>query len=222
MRIAFAVNLGDWFVNPEVEANTRAAVAALSDAGAVVAEVPIGLNRRDVELAMNIHFGAIFGSAVGQVDDEFGDMLTDYARSFAKMGRFHSGSGRFYEGLELEAAIYNKIGPLLDDYDALICPTSGVPALVAGENYLKPEDADGSWSDPIVDTIMTPVFNILSRCPVLSVPSGWASNEVPTGIQIVGRTYDDATVFRIGQALETVRPWDYYQGRQPRFIPAPR
>jgi aspartyl-tRNA(Asn)/glutamyl-tRNA(Gln) amidotransferase subunit A len=29
---------------------------------------------------------------------------------------------------------------------------------------------------------------------------------VPTGIQIVGRTYDDVTVFRLGRALERVRP----------------
>jgi aspartyl-tRNA(Asn)/glutamyl-tRNA(Gln) amidotransferase subunit A len=29
---------------------------------------------------------------------------------------------------------------------------------------------------------------------------------VPTGIQIVGRTFDDTTVFRVGRALERVRP----------------
>jgi aspartyl-tRNA(Asn)/glutamyl-tRNA(Gln) amidotransferase subunit A len=55
---------------------------------------------------------------------------------------------------------------------------------------------------------------------VLAVPSGWASNEVPTGVQIVGRTYDDATVFRIGTALEVVRPWGYQHGRFPRFLDA--
>jgi aspartyl-tRNA(Asn)/glutamyl-tRNA(Gln) amidotransferase subunit A len=37
---------------------------------------------------------------------------------------------------------------------------------------------------------------------VLSVPSGRASNGLPTGVQIVGRPYDDATVFRIGAAAE--------------------
>jgi Asp-tRNA(Asn)/Glu-tRNA(Gln) amidotransferase A subunit family amidase len=48
----------------------------------------------------------------------------------------------------------------------------------------------------------------LSPCPVLAVPSGIApSNGVPTGIQIVGRTYEDVTAFRIGAALEQARPW---------------
>jgi Asp-tRNA(Asn)/Glu-tRNA(Gln) amidotransferase A subunit family amidase len=32
---------------------------------------------------------------------------------------------------------------------------------------------------------------------------------VPTGVQIVGRSYDDATVFRLGAAVEAVRPWGY-------------
>ena len=68
---------------------------------------------------------------------------------------------------------------------------------------------DGDETDPIFATIMTVPFNILSRCPVLAVPSGWAENAVPTGIQIVGRSYDDATVFRLGAAVEAVRPWGY-------------
>jgi aspartyl-tRNA(Asn)/glutamyl-tRNA(Gln) amidotransferase subunit A len=39
------------------------------------------------------------------------------------------------------------------------------------------------------------------------VPSGFAANGVPTGVQIAGRSYDDVTVFRVGAALEAARPW---------------
>ena len=53
---------------------------------------------------------------------------------------------------------------------------------------------------------MTIPFNVVGRVPVLSVPSGIAPNGVPTGVQVVGRTYDDATVFRLGAALESVLP----------------
>jgi aspartyl-tRNA(Asn)/glutamyl-tRNA(Gln) amidotransferase subunit A len=42
---------------------------------------------------------------------------------------------------------------------------------------------------------------------VLNAPSGFADNGVPTGVQIVGRTFDDATTFRVGAALERERPW---------------
>ena len=49
---------------------------------------------------------------------------------------------------------------------------------------------------------MTLPFNILSRCAVLSIPSGRAPNGVPTGVQVVSRPYDDVTAFRVAGALE--------------------
>ena len=55
----------------------------------------------------------------------------------------------------------------------------------------------------LYDWAMTYPFNMMSRCPVLSVPSGRASNGVPTGIQIVGRTYCDESVFQVAMAYES-------------------
>jgi Asp-tRNA(Asn)/Glu-tRNA(Gln) amidotransferase A subunit family amidase len=54
---------------------------------------------------------------------------------------------------------------------------------------------------------MTALFNHFSRCPVLAVPSGITKVGLPCGLQIVGRPYDDMTVFRVGTALEKARPW---------------
>ena len=45
-----------------------------------------------------------------------------------------------------------------------------------------------------------------NRCPVLSVPSGVADDGVPTGVQVVGHPFDEATVFRIGAAVEALVP----------------
>jgi aspartyl-tRNA(Asn)/glutamyl-tRNA(Gln) amidotransferase subunit A len=71
---------------------------------------------------------------------------------------------------------------------------------------------------------MTTPFNVLAPCPVLAVPSGVASNGVPTGVQIVGRTYDDVGAFRVGAALERVRPWAGVVRSVPALgsVPAPR
>jgi len=52
--------------------------------------------------------------------------------------------------------------------------------------------AGGDWTD----VMMTLPFNIASRCPVLSVPSGLSRDGVPTGLSLVARTYDDVTAFR--------------------------
>ena len=65
---------------------------------------------------------------------------------------------------------------------------------------------------------MTTPFNTMSRCPVLSVPSGRAKNGVPTGIQIVGRTYCDGDVFRAAAAYENAAgPWFTTKDRRPNL-----
>ncbi|WP_066950938.1 amidase [Microtetraspora fusca] len=209
MRIAYAPNLGDWEIEPEVAANTEAVADALREAGAIVEEVEVGLRRADVFRAVFIHFGAIFGPMVTRVAAEHGDLLNPYALAFAAdAARAMEEPGAFLTGLEMEAAIYRPIGELLDRYDALICPTTGAPGLRAGEEYVDTKlSVNGVELDNYLEYSLTPVFNIASRCPVLNVPSGRASNGVPTGVQIVGRGYDDATVFHVGAAVERVRPW---------------
>jgi amidase len=61
---------------------------------------------------------------------------------------------------------------------------------------------NGTSVDPVLGWVMTYPFNMLSRCPVMSVPSGRAETGVPTGIQIVGRSFDDVSVFRAAAAYE--------------------
>ena len=54
---------------------------------------------------------------------------------------------------------------------------------------------------------ITLVFNMVPQCPALSVPAGWSKNNLPVGLQIVGRRFDELGVLRIGAALEKARPW---------------
>lgn len=212
LRIAIAVNLGDWLVEPEVEANTRAVAEALRSAGAIVEEVHVGLSRAAVERASEIHFSAIFGTLVSDEARADRELLSPYAQQL--VDRSAQPPGTWLEGLMLEAEINEQVAPLFERHDALICPTSGFPALPAGEDYLERDfTVAGHPADPMFDATMTLPFNILSRHPVLAVPSGWASNGVPTGVQIVGRTYDDVTPFRIGAAIERELPWGYASDR---------
>ena len=49
---------------------------------------------------------------------------------------------------------------------------------------------------------MTHQFNLLSNCPAISVPSGRTTAGLPTGLQIVGRPFDDLAVIRAAWAFE--------------------
>ena len=121
------------------------------------------------------------------------------------------------------ATVRSGRSELLEEYDALVCPTAGTRGLLADDDYVgHGHEVDGRQLDFYFDGILTPVFNIMSRCPVLAVPSGFADNGVPTGVQIAGRTYDDETVFRLGAGLERERPWLDTDERRPTVVAAGR
>ena len=200
LKIALCLGLGDWPLEPEVEANTRRVGASLAAAGAVVDEVTLPWTRDDIFAAAQAHFAAIMGAGIAAVEAEFGDQLNDYTRAFATS---MTSDISYYEGLELEGRLYEPLGELFETYDALVCPTMATDGLVADNAYI-----DGPFLVNGVDVkhhilmCMTLPFNLLSRCPVVAVPSGRANNGVPTGVQVVGRTYDDVTAFRVAAAAE--------------------
>ena len=95
------------------------------------------------------------------------------------------------------------LGPVLATHDVFICPTLSLPAVNADHDPWDPDfRINGVKVDPEYGWVMTHQFNMLHNCPVMAVPSGFAANGVPTGIQIVGRTFDDARVFRAALAYE--------------------
>lgn len=61
---------------------------------------------------------------------------------------------------------------------------------------------------------------MLSRCPVLSVPTGQATNGVPTGMQIVGRTYREQDIFGVAHAYQqAVSGWYDTRAKRPVIWP---
>jgi aspartyl-tRNA(Asn)/glutamyl-tRNA(Gln) amidotransferase subunit A len=209
MRIALSVDLGSWDVHDEIAANTRAAGEALLAAGAKVEEVEIPWNLALLMDTARRHFSAIFGAEIASAAEDFPDLVNDYVHAWANEARtLMAEPDSFLRGLHQEAEVWAPIGRLFETYDALICPTWASPGIPAGDSILGQLFDTGGGNDRQFTHFMTTPFNILAPCPVLAVPSGIApSNGVPTGIQIVARTYDDVTAFRIGAALEQVRPW---------------
>jgi aspartyl-tRNA(Asn)/glutamyl-tRNA(Gln) amidotransferase subunit A len=200
MRVALCVTLGDWPVHPDVVANTNRVAAALSEAGAHVEEVVLPWTMERFWNAAQAHFGAIFGSGIAEIQAECGDVLNDYTNDFASS---IDSQLTFYEGLVEETALWAPLGQLFESIDVLLCPTIATTGLQAGKSYVnEPVVIDGHAVEHYIMAMMTLPFNLFSRCPVLSVPSGLASNGVPTGVQVVGRTYEDTSVFQVGAAIE--------------------
>ena len=213
-RVALSTDLGCYRVDADVVANTLAAADRLRAAGVIVEEVSLPWRLADIERAAEIHFGMIFGPSMRELYDQHGADLTSYARYLvedsAKIAKED-----LITGLDLEGRIYAPLGALLEDYDALICPTFAVPALPASYDVGDPVEINGEPTAHWMDAMMTLPFNIASRCPVLSVPSGLSRDGVPTGLSVVGKTYDDVAAFRVAAAHEATFPWLDEPGRRP-------
>lgn len=203
LRLALDVDLGYYAVDPEVEAVTRDAAAALADAGAVVEEVDLGWTRALPD-AWTKHWGVYLAAMFGDVLNEFRDRMDPNVVALMEAG--FAMSAVDFKRLEfVRTEAWKTLQPVLDRYHALLCPTIPIPAppVDLDQTPYYEEHHDGRYHG----LEMTCEFNYVSQCPALSVPSGWSSEGLPIGLQIVARRYQDDLALRIGAALERARPW---------------
>ncbi|MFO1089229.1 MAG: amidase [Hyphomicrobiales bacterium] len=204
-KIAFSMNLGFFEVDKEVQKNTLAAAEVFRSLGATVEEVDLGWDERVLKAGMD-YLDHLFGASLSRLLPEHGRKMTTYARHFAKKGQA-STAVQFLKTLEVANKMYSTLGPLLEKYDVLLCPTTALPAVPADFDQSKGKvSINGKSVNPFLGWVMTTPFNTMSRCPVISLPSGQAKSGVPTGIQIVGKTYSDPDVFQAAMAYETAAP----------------
>jgi Asp-tRNA(Asn)/Glu-tRNA(Gln) amidotransferase A subunit family amidase len=202
LRIALAVTVGDFPIEPEVAANTRTFGAALRRAGAKVEEVEIPLSLEDLTEAALVHYGSIMGPSMAGLAEPDDPRFMSYTRQFLALSSAAFRRTSVYAGLEMESEVHRAVAEVFTGHDALVCPTFGGLGLRAGEDYADGIDVAGRHLDLYIFAALTPIFNVASRHPVLAVPSGLASNGVPTGVQVVARPYDDVTAFHVGAAAE--------------------
>ncbi|MBE2274925.1 MAG: amidase [Rhodobacteraceae bacterium] len=199
-KIAFSVDFGFMEVDPQVRANTLRAVEVFRSLGAEVVEVALPWSW-DMYRAAATHHATLFGAWLAEYLDDREACLTSYAADFAR--RSLAVTTRDYlASLNVEGRIYAHFGPMMEDYDLFLCPTLAIPAIAADFEMRAPLQINGKEIDPYLGWTMAWPFNMLGRCPVLALPSGHADSGVPTGIQLVGRSYDDPAVFRAGLAFE--------------------
>ena len=99
-------------------------------------EVELSWKKEDIFRAADIHFGSLFGSDVYDEIVDHQDLAMPYTLEFAKQTMAIAEKTTAMEGLAIEAEIYAELGLLLDDFDALLCPTNAINGLIAGEDYV--------------------------------------------------------------------------------------
>jgi aspartyl-tRNA(Asn)/glutamyl-tRNA(Gln) amidotransferase subunit A len=108
-------------------------------------------------------------------------------------------SAGYYDAYYLKAQkvrrrIVEDFSAAFERVDAILTPTAPSGPFRAGEKM----------DDPVamyLNDVFTVTVN-LAGLPGLSVPAGLDANGLPLGLQVIGRAWDEATVFQVGKALE--------------------
>ena len=209
VRVAHLTGIEGIDLDPDVEANTRAAVDALTAAGAIVEEVDLGWSYETISEAAYLHFSATYWPMVNRVLESNRELMSSYVLAFVDSSA-ETGVPKDFElrAHELTTELWRPLAQVFRRNRALLCPTLAAPASEAGEEYIDCRPiVNGREQEDRLQIGLTVPFNLMSRMPVISVPTGLARTGVPTGMQIAGRPYDDREVFRIARAFERRRPW---------------
>jgi amidase len=94
-----------------------------------------------------------------------------------------------------------------DDVDVLLTPALALPPVPIGWTF---EETDGdpqlAFARQLLFTPFSAVFNVTGQ-PAVSVPLYWSGDGLPIGVQLVGKPFAEATLFRLAAQLEQARPW---------------
>ncbi|MEZ5923222.1 MAG: amidase [Hyphomicrobiaceae bacterium] len=200
-KVAYSLDFGYKTLDADVRANTLAALDVFRMLGCTVDEVSVPWTE-DLPSIRRDYLYALWGSRMGDLLDNHRADLSDYTIRYAEaaLGTSVAALHRAYDAI---TTIYEQFGRLMDRYHLFICPTTAVPAVAADHDpYASEFTIDGVSVDARSGWIMTYPFNALGRLPVMALPSGKARNGVPTGIQIIARSYDDKRCFRAAYAYE--------------------
>ena len=80
--------------------------------------------------------------------------------------------------------------------DVILTPTSPVTAFPIGDKSMQ-ENPINMWLNDVFTVSVS-----LAGLPAMSIPAGLASNGLPLGLQLIGKAFDEASVFEAASALE--------------------
>jgi aspartyl-tRNA(Asn)/glutamyl-tRNA(Gln) amidotransferase subunit A len=89
--------------------------------------------------------------------------------------------------------------------DALIGPT--IPITAPQLDQLSVNRFDDKAPGALSTLIHHGYPASVTGLPALSVPCGFSQDGLPIGFQLIGRPFDEDTLFQIGAAYEGVTPW---------------
>ena len=211
-------------IDPQVRGAIDAAVKQLNSLGAEIVEVSLPSTEYAVAVYYIIataeasaNLARFDGVRYGYRAENPKDVLDLYGRTRAEgfgpevkrriiLGTYVLSSG-YYDAYYLQAQkvrelIRRDFASVFEKVDALISPTSPVPAFKLGERVADPLQM-------YLADIFTIAANLAGICGI-SIPCGFAQldgHRLPVGLQLLGKPLDEARILQIAHAYEQSTDW---------------
>ena len=209
-------------LNPDVATTWDKGIQFLKDAGAEIVDIslphtkyalPVYYIVACAEASSNLsrYDGVRYTTRVdgNSLDEMYENTRTDgFGDEVVRrilLGTFVLSAG-FYDAYYTRAQrvrrlIYNDFVEAFKQVDAILVPAAPTPALSAEEmKNMKPVDVYAG------DVFTTPAS--LAGVPGLSLPIGLSQNGLPIGLQVIGKHFDENTVFQVADVLEKLANFD--------------
>ena len=200
------------FTDPDVSTATPAILRAIASAADTLRD--LGADVRSVSLPLAYRAG-IASHVIIAV--EYASLAPERIRKrpkdFDHMNRVQTMTAElipasvYYKAQKLREMIRQQALEALEEVDALMMPTASAPAQVIEKDSRlgSREEAEAA----LIDSSYRGLFSMVGG-PALSICCGFTEDEgveLPLGMQIAGKPFDEATVLRIARAYERATPW---------------
>ena len=186
----------------EVQQGVRAAADVLRDAGMTIQELELpGLDD-----APAVQRTIIFAEAAAYHQKSLLAQPADYSQPLREQLALGLAlpATQYLQAQRLRRLITGQFLRAFRSVDLLVCPAAPVEATPLGQQSVV---IDGeTLKDITVLTRLTNPFNV-TGLPAITVPCGFSQNDLPLGVQLIGRPFEDDLVLAAAHTYEQSTPW---------------
>jgi aspartyl-tRNA(Asn)/glutamyl-tRNA(Gln) amidotransferase subunit A len=198
-RTTVGVPAGFFFehVEREVAARVREAIEVFRSLGAEVREVEVSnvwetLHAQRLTLAAEAY--AVHEERLKAEPERFDDQGLERLLRGEELRAY-----RYANAQERKLASRREFEEVLGEVDVILAPSVPIQATEIGQREVTIDGYEEAVYSAL--TRLTGPTN-MNGLPSLSVPCGTTSSGLPVGLQLIGRPFDEATLYRFGHAYE--------------------
>jgi aspartyl-tRNA(Asn)/glutamyl-tRNA(Gln) amidotransferase subunit A len=184
-------------LDEEVEERVNEAVEAFASLGTEIREVGVP-NLRDTlhaqRLVLAAEAYAVHEERLETNPDRFDDHGLERLLNGENLKAF-----RYANAQQRKLRSDQEFANVLREVDVLLTPTVPIPAPEIGQRQITIDGYEEAVYSAL--TRLTGPTN-LNGLPSLSIPCGTTTSGLPVGLQLIGRPFDEATLYRFGRAYE--------------------